>query len=122
MQCKVCEKKFGEGQIVFVCLETGVYCCTKECCNKYDDKLRPQGIVINTWEENTYTIRKFDSCGCRIVKTVLQMKDSTPVVQVNINMPGGVSPDSLMKFAGESVTVVITKSELIPVPKKKEKK
>ena len=109
MKCRSCGRAIKPNEEVFVA-DSDV-CCSKECCSKFDAG-RKQKRLFTSWEKRRYVVRQVDIQGSVIAKVAVPMKDSHPTIQVTVNVPGGVSVDQLVGFAGESISTRFIKGEL----------
>ena len=114
MKCSVCSRSFGDGQEVYQTEyeDKSVRSCSKECCEEFDQKRRQLEVFSEgLWATQIYEVKRFNSQGVSVTKIDASYKDGT-IVQVKLNLPGGVCLSSLGAFLGEIVSIDLTKSRL----------
>lgn len=112
MKCNECNKKIELGTVVFQNGEAGVAVCSEKCKKKFESQFAQQDFAV-PWHERTYQSVTFEAQGCKVVKTTVDMKADTPVVTLQINLPGGVSVDEIKDFSGQVVMLSIVKVDLV---------
>ena len=109
MKCSICQCDIKDGQVVYQ-LEgkDNVTVDYKKCQKEYEKGLEQADCAL-VWLEKRYQPIELNTVGCRVTKTVVDMKDDTPVVTMQISLPGGVSVDDIKEFSGKTVTVSLSK-------------
>ena len=114
MKCAMCDRTFNDAEVVLWSVADDVTVCDAICAEKFDETREQQDLAVE-WSERNVQRLCVESVGCTIPKVTLNTKDRPAVVQVTVNMPSGVSADTLKGFTGETMSVTFSKTELAPI-------